>query len=656
MHGNDDGVAARNFEKTRTSTATKGLISERQISLQVQQHATSFVQAAADSISQASEQMCRSSFARQWASSAQRDLGERGETALLAGEEVGTDAPSRSWRVVLVADFATGLQEIVSCSVPPTSWHPMSKHHSTHGPGKQVLWSGVRITRRRHQRISDHPSRIKRREQALDLAVEHEHQDNHGEFVTRQLVNTLRHNDERWEEYMPKYEGTFLYLSAAYGFASGLYALLRDAWYADSTDWQLICNDTVWQMSDNPDRPRLNCRVRSQTQTRYIQAGAEHDSRERSRESLKKRVRETCNTATINCSWGAFFRGGDRAGECFEFHRVCGSRLPQRPLDDPSSASGQRRIRLHDPSSPSGQKRIRVRLMSAEPTALENASKSSPVFDMISVHRSELVCRSYLTGKRSIYSRRTMVYAAPFSHASELYAYAVRHTYWCCPPGRDKMECSFGITGKDFTIIASDTSAARSIVRMKSNEDKMRVIGKRLVFAYSGESGDTVQFAEYVEANLKLNAIRNHTELRPAASAAWIRKTLADSLRSRKPYQVNLLLGGFDPTDSTPHLYWIDYLGTKATVPYAAHGYGSYFCLSTMDRYHNPNCSLEEGLALLARCINELETRFIVNLGKFQVRVVDKDGVREVELPAHAPAAPVPSTTLDTAPQVAVSA
>jgi 20S proteasome subunit beta 4 len=55
-------------------------------------------------------------------------------------------------------------------------------------------------------------------------------------------------------------------------------------------------------------------------------------------------------------------------------------------------------------------------------------------------------------------------------------------------------------------------------------------------------------------------------------------------LRSRSPYSVNLLLGGFDVADSTPHLYWIDYLGTQAAVPFAAHGYGSYFALSLLDR------------------------------------------------------------------------
>ena len=52
------------------------------------------------------------------------------------------------------------------------------------------------------------------------------------------------------------------------------------------------------------------------------------------------------------------------------------------------------------------------------------------------------------------------------------------------------MECSFGITGKGYTIIASDSNAARSIVKMKGDEDKMKVLSKHLVMAYNGESGE----------------------------------------------------------------------------------------------------------------------------------------------------------------------
>ena len=108
--------------------------------------------------------------------------------------------------------------------------------------------------------------------------------------------------------------------------------------------------------------------------------------------------------------------------------------------------------------------------------------------------------------------------------------------------------------------------------------------------------GDTVHFAEYIEKNLRLHQIRYLHELRPAAAASWIRRAIADSIRSRSPYAVNVLVGGFDTSAAavaesgadvggTPKLYWIDNLGTLAEVPFAAHGYGAYFALSLLDRF-----------------------------------------------------------------------
>jgi 20S proteasome alpha/beta subunit len=53
----------------------------------------------------------------------------------------------------------------------------------------------------------------------------------------------------------------------------------------------------------------------------------------------------------------------------------------------------------------------------------------------------------------------------------------------------------------------------------------------------------------------------------------------------QSPYFVNLLLAGYDD-ETGPELYFLDYLASMVKVPYAAHGYGGFFSLSIMDRYH----------------------------------------------------------------------
>jgi len=70
------------------------------------------------------------------------------------------------------------------------------------------------------------------------------------------------------------------------------------------------------------------------------------------------------------------------------------------------------------------------------------------------------------------------------------------------------------------------------------------------------------------------------------SAASFIKTNLAESLR-KNPYQVNLLVAGYDK-DEGASLYYIDYLGAMAKMPYAAHGYAGYFLFSTMDSAWKP--------------------------------------------------------------------
>jgi 20S proteasome subunit beta 4 len=59
------------------------------------------------------------------------------------------------------------------------------------------------------------------------------------------------------------------------------------------------------------------------------------------------------------------------------------------------------------------------------------------------------------------------------------------------------MECSFALTGKDYVLVAADTTASRSIVKMKVDEDKIKTLSPHLLMAYSGESG-TCMYCIYI--------------------------------------------------------------------------------------------------------------------------------------------------------------
>ncbi|KAF2090628.1 proteasome-domain-containing protein [Saccharata proteae CBS 121410] len=202
------------------------------------------------------------------------------------------------------------------------------------------------------------------------------------------------------------------------------------------------------------------------------------------------------------------------------------------------------------------------------------------------------------------------------------------------------MSVLLGITGKDYTIIAASKAAMRGASILKANDDKTRTLNKHTLMAFSGEAGDTVQFAEYIQANIQLYSMRNDTDLGPSAVASFVRGELAKALRSRRPYNVNLLLGGMDPITDKPSLYWCDYLAALAPLPYAAHGYAQYYCLSILDKHHHPDISLEQGMKILRMCTDELKRRLPIDFKGVTVKIITKDGIREEDYADDAPVKP----------------
>ncbi|XP_064104125.1 proteasome subunit beta type-2-like [Macrobrachium nipponense] len=192
------------------------------------------------------------------------------------------------------------------------------------------------------------------------------------------------------------------------------------------------------------------------------------------------------------------------------------------------------------------------------------------------------------------------------------------------------LECLIGLKFNDFVLLASDMSHLQSIVVQKSDDDKMYQLSTHLIMGVSGEAGDTTQFAEYIAKNIQLYKMRNGYELSPSSAIHFTRHTIANHLRSREPYFVNSLMGGFDPNTDTSVLYYMDYLGACVPVNHYAFGYGGMFALGIMDQKYRPDMNEKEGHNLIKLCANEIKRRFIVNLPKMRVRMISKDGIKEL--------------------------
>ena len=189
------------------------------------------------------------------------------------------------------------------------------------------------------------------------------------------------------------------------------------------------------------------------------------------------------------------------------------------------------------------------------------------------------------------------------------------------------MDSAFGIAGKDWVIVATDTAVNRSIFTLKHNEDKIVELNKFKVLACSGEQPERYSFSNYMQRNLQLMEFRTGHEPGVDATAQYMRTEMAAALR-RAPFQVNVLMGGYDNIEQEAKLYWMDYLGCLQQTTKGAHGYAAYFVNSVLDNAYKKDMTEDEGIEAVKLCIKELKTRFIINQPTFRVKVVTKNGVR----------------------------
>ena len=190
------------------------------------------------------------------------------------------------------------------------------------------------------------------------------------------------------------------------------------------------------------------------------------------------------------------------------------------------------------------------------------------------------------------------------------------------------MDCVFGIQGKDFVLLAGDrASVSNLIIKLQDTDHKIFKLTNNQMIATVGESYDKKNFAKLIKVNMELYFFQNGQRLTTDETASYIRKDLAEGIRS-SPHQCNCLLAGYDVDG--PKLYWLDYLGSYAKLLKAAHGYGAYFLYGLMDNFYKKNLSLVEGEDIIKKCINELKTRFSINMVDFDVFKITKEGIEDI--------------------------
>jgi 20S proteasome alpha/beta subunit len=202
------------------------------------------------------------------------------------------------------------------------------------------------------------------------------------------------------------------------------------------------------------------------------------------------------------------------------------------------------------------------------------------------------------------------------------------------------MECLIGLVGGDYAMIAADMNAGRSIMVFNQEADRIMEMDSHKLLGVCGDPADCVNEPQFFQKNLNLYALRNaEKQLSTHATANYMRGEKSANLRKGMK-QVDMLLCGFDEGKG-PSLYFIDYLASMQKLNVAGHGYGGMFVNSLLDAHWKEGMTEEEGMHLMKLCIAEINTRFMINMPNWVIKVVDKNGVRTVR---KGPAAAAPAS------------
>uniref|UniRef100_A0A0N5AP89 Proteasome subunit beta n=1 Tax=Syphacia muris TaxID=451379 RepID=A0A0N5AP89_9BILA len=190
-----------------------------------------------------------------------------------------------------------------------------------------------------------------------------------------------------------------------------------------------------------------------------------------------------------------------------------------------------------------------------------------------------------------------------------------------------------GISTKDYVLLAADRACyAYGAIIVSDEQDKKFMLGNKLIMLCIGEDGDVAQFGDWTQRNIQLYKIRYGYEMSPRSCHHWIRRSIAESLRTEDYYNVDTLIGGYDDYEQKAFLGSVDYLGNGvADQPYLFRGFSGRFCYSILDKAYRNDMSEEEGIAMLKKCLMESKRRFVANLPVFQMMIIDKNGFRQLE-------------------------
>ena len=185
-----------------------------------------------------------------------------------------------------------------------------------------------------------------------------------------------------------------------------------------------------------------------------------------------------------------------------------------------------------------------------------------------------------------------------------------------------------GVKFKDGVILAADRRMTAGFIA-SDKASKVYELTDSIVGTTAGHAADNQRFMRLIKGELKLLALKNERSPKVSEAAMMFNSVQYSAIRSQGSI-VSIILGGYDQFDGIS-LYNLSPDGTIVNNDgYVVDGSGSIYVKGIMDLEFKPNMSEKEALQLVEKGFRASFKNDNASGGGFIVKVVTKDGIKEV--------------------------
>ena len=187
---------------------------------------------------------------------------------------------------------------------------------------------------------------------------------------------------------------------------------------------------------------------------------------------------------------------------------------------------------------------------------------------------------------------------------------------------------TIGIVCRDGIVLAAERKATMGYLVAAKKDLKIVEIMPHIAMTQAGMVGDVQALARYLIAESKLYELRNRKRIPVKSAASLLANILYGGRWSYLPYQIQIILAGYDETG--PNLFILHPDGSSLEEKeYFSTGSGSPIAFGVLETLFKDGLSIDECKKIAARAVRAAVERDIASGGRgIDIAIIDKDGFK----------------------------